>query len=251
MESYPGRSMPQYYKKRDPTGISVIIPTYKEEGHIGTTVQYLLAQDTDHHIHEIIVADAASPDATAQEAKKAGAIVVSAPKKGRAAQMNLGASLATGDVLYFLHADTLPPWGFTHDIFNALKGGNQSGCFRLRFDVNHWFLKANCWFTRFNANALRFGDQSLFAEVATFKALGGFKEQMVVLEDQEIIKRLKRNGKFKVVKKAVTTSARKYLANGIYKTQAIFFLIYFMYRLGCSQQKLVNTYQKLIRQDKL
>jgi len=81
--------------------------------------------------------------------------------------------------------------------------------------------------------------------------VGGFCEKHIVLEDQQIIRQLKKISSFKVIKKPVVTSARKYVENGIYKTQAIFFLIYFMYRLGFSQQKLVSTYRKLIRQDKL
>jgi hypothetical protein len=84
-----------------------------------------------------------------------------------------------------------------------------------------------------------------------FTAVGGFCEKHIVLEDQDIIKRLKRIARFTVLKKAVTTSARKYLENGIYKTQGIFFVIYIMYRMGFSQLKLVHTYRRLIRQDKI
>ena len=249
MELYKLRKV--HYSDADRISISIIIPTYNEEGHIGRTVQYLLANNTHHAILEIIVADGGSSDATIAEAEEAGATVVYCPKKGRAAQMNSGAAVARGAILYFLHADTLPPSHFISDIYGALKKGNKSGCFMLAFDVNHWFLKANCWFTRFDVNAVRFGDQSLFIEAATFRAAGGFDEQMIVLEDQDIIKRLKGKGRFCVVKKAVTTSARKYMDNGIYKTQAIFFLIYFMYRTGYSQQQLVNTYRKLIQQNKV
>ena len=84
-----------------------------------------------------------------------------------------------------------------------------------------------------------------------FVEVGGFCEKHIVLEDQDIIKRLKKIARFTVMNKPVLTSARKYLENGIYKTQSIFFVIYFMYRLGFSQKKLLMTYQKLIRQDKL
>jgi hypothetical protein len=121
----------------------------------------------------------------------------------------------------------------------------------LSFDHDHWFLKANCWFTRFNIDDIRFGDQSLFVTKEKFRKAGSFCEKHIVLEDQHLIKRLKKNDHFKVIKKPVITSARKYLENGIYKTQGIFFIIYFMYRLGFSQQRLVAFYRKLIRQDRL
>lgn len=121
----------------------------------------------------------------------------------------------------------------------------------LSFDYDHWFLKANCWFTRFDVDTIRFGDQSLFVTKEKFLEVGGFCEKHIVLEDQQIIKRLKKISSFKVIKKPVVTSARKYVENGIYKTQGIFFLIYFLYRFGFPQQQLVNTYRKFIRQDKL
>lgn len=229
--------------------ISIIIPTYNEAAHIATTIQWLKQEP--ELITEIIVSDGGSRDGTLETATRAGAIAVSSPAKGRAAQMNYGASLAKGSVLYFLHADTLPPAGFTTDIMHALNNHYGAGCFMLAFDHRHWFLQANCWFTRFDVNAIRFGDQSLFADKKLFDRAGGFCERHIVLEDQEIIKRLKRLSRFTVIKKPVLTSARKYLENGIYKTQAIFFIIYFMYRLGCSQQRLLQTYRRLIRQNKL
>jgi len=121
----------------------------------------------------------------------------------------------------------------------------------LSFDYNHWFLKANCWFTRFDVDTIRFGDQSLFVTKDAFLKADGFCEKHIVLEDQEFIKRVKKTVRFTIIKKPVITSARKYLENGIYKTQGIFFIIYFMYSFGFSQQNLVATYRKLIRQDKL
>jgi len=231
--------------------ITVIIPAYNEESYIKATIKRLWEFDEDNLVEEIIVVDGGSIDKTVEKAKSEGVTVVSSPKKGRAAQMNYGASAATGDVLYFLHADTIPPKCFSNDIITAIDEGYSAGCYRLSFDHDHWFLKANCWFTRFDIDSIRFGDQSLFVTKNKFVEVGGFCEKHIVLEDQDIIKRLKKIARFTVMKKPVLTSARKYLENGIYKTQSIFFIIYFMYRLGFSQKKLLMTYQKLIRQDKL
>ncbi len=231
--------------------ISVIIPTYNEEEHVGKTIRWLLANDIKNLITEIIVADGGSKDNTWCEANNAGALVVCSPIKGRAAQMNYGASVAKGTILYFLHADTLPPKYFIDEIINALNNGYSAGCFMMQFDIANWFLKANCWFTRFDINAFRFGDQSLFVTKKIFHKVGGFDETHIVLEDQEIIRHLKKMCRFIIIKKPVITSARKYIDNGVYKTQGIFFIIYFMYRFGYSQERLVNTYKRLIRQDKL
>jgi rSAM/selenodomain-associated transferase 2 len=231
--------------------ISIIIPAYNEEAHIAYTIQAIRTQGNTSHITEIIVADGHSKDKTVGAAKDAGAVTITSPVRGRAAQMNHGASIAKGSILYFLHADTLPAKDFTIDIINAAHNGFEAGCFMLSFDYAHWFLKANTWFTRFDVNAIRFGDQSLFITKEKFIQSGGFCEKHIVMEDLEIIKRIRKICRFKVIRKPVITSARKYLENGIYKTQGIFFIIYFMYRLGYSQQTLVSTYRRLIRQDKL
>ena len=231
--------------------ISVIIPTYNESEHIAQNILALYQKGVPQAITEVIVVDGGSTDHTVEQAQKAGASVLVSTQKGRAVQLNKAASVATGKVLYFLHADTIPPAGFTTDIMEAVKAGYQSGCFLLSFDFSHWFLKANCWFTRFSPIFFRFGDQSLFVTKEGFTRVGGYDEKHTVLEDQEIIKRLRKKGRFVILKKPVLTSARKYLTNGIYKTQGIFFLIYAMYFLGFSQSKMVSTYKKLVPENKI
>ncbi len=230
--------------------ISIIIPTYNEAEQVAQTIYKTLAAKSSHE-SEIIVVDGGSTDETVSIAKESGAITLVSERKGRGAQMNKGASVATGEILYFLHADSIPPQHFTEYIINSLNAGAVSGCFRLSFDYNHWFLRANCWFTRFNINAVRFGDQSLFITKDIFLQSGGFREDLLVMEDQEIIHRIKKLGKFKVMNAAVTTSARKYHDNGIYKMQVIFFRIWLLYYLGYSQQYLLILYKSLIRKHKL
>lgn len=231
--------------------ISIIIPTFNEAATIRGTLDALWKNDAQGLVEQILVSDGGSADGTPEAARACGATVINSPRKGRAAQMNAGAAEATGAVLYFLHADTLPPEGFANDIARAVQKGVGAGCFRLAFDYEHWFLKANCWFTRFDVDAVRFGDQSLFVTKKRFEDAGGFCEQHLVLEDQHLVKHLKKRGPFVVLNKPVQTSARKYLENGVYKTQGIFFLIYLLYRMGCSQPTLVSIYRRLIRQDKL
>ncbi len=229
--------------------ISVIIPVYNEEPVIESNLHYLHQQNSLKQVIEIIVVDGGSSDDTMALAAAGGAKVIPS-KKGRSCQMNAGAAIAQGTILYFLHADTRPPSNFIDHISQALAYGYTMGCFRLQFDEDHWFLKSNAWFTRFNINAFRFGDQSLFVTKAAFQKAGGFNEQQIILEDQEIISRLQQYGKLKVMPAAVITSSRKYIKNGIYKTQAVYFLIYALYRLGINQQRLLKLYKKMIRQDK-
>jgi len=227
--------------------ISIIIPVYNEEGIVGNTVRYLKAVSGRDHITEIIVVDGGSHDNSVQEAKKEGALVIKSFRKGRAAQMNTGARAANGSILYFLHADSTPPRWFAADITEAVKKGFSVGCYRLRFDLDHWFLKTNTWFTRFDINAFRYGDQSLFVTREVFSKAGGFRENHIIMEDHEIIKRLRRHGTFIVLPSEVITSARKYIKNGVFKMQGVFYLMYLLYHLGYSQQKLLTIFRKLVR----
>ncbi len=229
--------------------ISIIIPAYNEAAVIATNIFNTRMACADDLV-EIIVVDGGSNDDTFAIAEKTGVIVVKS-SKGRAKQMNHGASVAKGEILYFLHADSIPPLQFHLSILDAYQKGARSGCFRLVFDDDHWFLKANSWFTRFDVNAVRFGDQSLFVSKEVFEKSGGFREDLILMEDQEIIHRIKRYGKFVVINDVVTTSARKYLDNGVYRMQGIFFRIWVLYYLGSSQDKLLKLYKKMIRKNKL
>lgn len=231
--------------------ITVIIPTYNEESTIQKTIEQLQENDEKKLVSQIIISDGGSTDNTIDIAKKTNAEVMVSPAKGRSAQMNYGASFSTNRILYFLHADTIPSPGFSSDIMKTVEQGFTSGCSRLSFDYDHWFLKASCWFTRFDINAVRFGDQSLFVTKDVFEKSGGFREDLVMMEDQEIVGRIKKLGKFKVMDGVVITSARKYHDNGIYRMQGIFFLIWLMYYLGFSQQKLLRLHTRLIHSHKL
>ncbi|GAB3830254.1 TIGR04283 family arsenosugar biosynthesis glycosyltransferase [Hymenobacter jeollabukensis] len=227
--------------------VSLIIPTYNEAAVIGPLVRYLrAAAGPAGPALEIIVADGQSTDATAAEAARAGARVVACPQRGRAPQMNHGARHARGELLYFLHADTFPPADFLPAIRQAAQD-HVGGCFRLRFDSRHWFLRLSAWFTRFPLDLIRFGDQSLFVRRAVFEQAGGFRPDMLVFEDQEIVPRLRRHGRFAVLPTAVVTSARKYRDNGVFRLQGIFLLLCLLYRLGVPQPRLRAVYRALIR----
>ncbi|MDZ7772485.1 MAG: glycosyltransferase [Balneolaceae bacterium] len=154
--------------------LSVVIPVLDEEGVIGPTVRAVLERATE--APEIVVADGGSSDGTVREALEAGAGRVIQAPRGRARQMNAGASTAEGEVLYFLHADTLPPEGFDRQIASALASGCSAGCFRLSFRPSHPLLEIYAWFTRFDVDAFRFGDQSLYVTHRLFNRSGGFRE---------------------------------------------------------------------------
>jgi rSAM/selenodomain-associated transferase 2 len=222
--------------------ISVVIPVLNEERQLPVLLAYLQTLPYQHLLKEILVVDGGSTDQSVAIAKQFNVTVVSS-SKGRAVQLNRAAKAATGNILYFLHADTYPPAEVYKLICEAISKVD-SGCFRLKFDTKSFFLKANAWFTRFDINAIRFGDQSLFVEKTVFEAVGGFDEKYIVLEDQDIVKRIKKSYTFKVLAASVSTSDRKYQVNGAVRLQLIFFLICMQYHLGFSQAQLVRFYKK-------
>ncbi len=225
--------------------ISVIIPTYNEADVIGETIGKARSYGGDD-VSEIIVVDGGSSDATLKEARQAGATTIESPQKGRAAQMNAGAGHAGCDLLYFLHADSHPPPRYAAEILQAVEAGRDAGCFRLSFDDRHWLLRFYAWFTRFDIDLFRFGDQSLFMTRTAFFEIGGFREDHIVMEDQEIVRRVKRSFSFDILDAAVTTSARKYREVGIIRLQLVFGLIWSLYYLGIEQEQLVSVYHRFM-----
>lgn len=226
--------------------ISIVIPTYNEEKSIGKLILHLQKRSAGY-ITEIIVADGGSTDRTTDIARETGAITLQCKNKGRGVQMNEGASVSKGEVLYFLHADTKTPDDFDQLIIQAYNKGYKSGCFRLLFDDSHWALRLYSWFTHFETTIVRFGDQSLFVEKYLFTKIGGFNELLTVMEDQDVVRRLKKEGQFKLLEENVLTSSRKYRENGIFWLQIVFGLILMMYYTGAKQKTLVHLYKSLIK----
>lgn len=222
--------------------VSIIIPVFNEEKNIGKLIAYL-KENTAAGEAEFIVVDGGSQDQTVAEAEKAEAAVHQSPKKGRAQQLNYGAKVAKGEWLYFLHADSFPPVSFLNDIHKAIESGAGSGCFRLTFDRDHPALNFYAWFTRFDVDLFRFGDQSLFVEKKVFKDVNGFDEALVVMEDQEIVRRIKKRTQFRILPKSVTASARRYEEIGIFKLQLIFSIIVLLFYAGVKQETIVNFYR--------
>jgi len=225
--------------------LSVIIPAYNEEAHITETISAVKNRGG-HNLHEIIIADGQSSDATVAAARSAGARVVTSPQQGRAPQMNYGAQQASADVLYFLHADSIPPPAFATQVTKAVQAGFPAGCFQLTFDQDHPLLDTYAWFTRFDLDAFRFGDQSLFITSETFDKIGGFRDDHIVMEDNEIVRRIKKDYPFIILDDSVETSARSYRQAGVVKLQLVFVLIYILYFMGVEQEVLASIKSEIV-----
>jgi rSAM/selenodomain-associated transferase 2 len=211
--------------------ISVIIPTYNEAPNIARLVADLRRHAPAGQV-EIIVADAPSPDGTAARAHQAGATVLVSPKPGRAAQMNHGAAHATGDILYTIR--------------QAVADGHEAGCYRFRFDSKHPLLRLNSYGTRFKGIMSRGGDQTLFITKALFERLGGFNERFVIMEDFEIIRRIRRVASFHIVPQDVVVSARKYETNSWLRVQLANLTAFTMFFLNVPPPRIARTYKALL-----
>lgn len=231
--------------QKEVPNISIIIPVLNEEDYIQRVLAKILENTRTDQIMEILVVDGGSTDQTVLFAQKFGARVLSS-EKGRAKQMNWGAKNASGDILYFLHVDSLPPPGFDAQILNAFEEGIRAGCFQLKFDSPSPFLGFFAWCTKINRPICRGGDQSLFVGKELFETLGGFDENYKVYEDNEFIGRLYKKTPFKVINDYVETSARSYMEKGMVRLQYHFAMIHLRYYLGKGPDSLYDYYRKNI-----
>jgi rSAM/selenodomain-associated transferase 2 len=231
--------------------ISIIIPTLNEASNINRLLAHLIEKSAGGHISEIIVVDGHSQDNTpalVKEFSKTSAITVQLihSERGRAKQMNTGAKASLSSILYFLHADSLPPQNFDSLIISEIKKQQLAGCFKMKFDSNHWWLSLVSWATRFNWSICRGGDQSLFISKELFNEIGGFNQEYTIYEDQILTNQLYKRKQFVVIQHWIVTSARLYQKKGVWRVQYHFLMIYLKKWLGGSAEEIFTYYKKHI-----
>ena len=232
--------------------ISVIIPTLNEAGSIEQSISSIsTSQDI-----EIIIVDGGSLDNTVEIAQSLNLKVLTATG-GRAIQMNIGAELATGEILLFLHADTILPPNFATMVRLVLASREPApiaGAFKLRIDAPQWRLRLVEWGVncRSTLAQMPYGDQAIFLTAKTFQQLGGFLE-LPIMEDFELIRQLKRLGRIELISTPVITSPRRWLNKGILQTTIINQIMVIAYLLGVSPIQLSHWYRgrKHLNQQKL
>jgi rSAM/selenodomain-associated transferase 2 len=225
--------------------LSIIIPVLNEENNIKNTLTAILKNQNNEEI-EIIVIDGGSTDNTISQVKNLGIEIYISPQIGRANQMNLGATKARGDILLFLHGDTIIPHNFARIIIDILAQSEViGGAFSLKINGEKKALKfietmAN-W--RSHLFSLPYGDQGIFLKRSIFEEIGGFKN-LAIMEDFDLIQRLKKQGKISIASAKVITSQRRWQKLGILQTTLINQLIIIGYYMGISPEKLKQFYRR-------
>jgi hypothetical protein len=224
-----------------PGRISVIIPAINEADNIANTIESIGPEDK----KEVIVVDGGSNDDTVGIAKSLGArVITSAPPRAR--QMNRGAAQATGDVLLFLHADTRLPEKFDELILKSLKRPDiVAGAFKLRFDSDIPALRLIEHLANWRSSYLKtpYGDQAIFISSKLFHQVGGFPD-IPIMEDFELVRRLKKKGEIVTLSVPVFTSSRRWQNIGILKTTLINQLVIAAYFMGIAPDVIARWYRR-------
>ncbi len=168
----------------------------------------------------------------------------------RAVQLNAGARMATGDLLYFLHADCLPPLTLVKDINNAIDAGHLVGCYRLKLKPGNWLLNINSFLSRFRTMFSGGGDQSLYLPKMVFEETGGYNEDYCVMEDFELVHRLIPLYGYHILPKNILVSSRKYSYNGYFKVNLANYLTFRLYRNKVQPKIIQEHYYAMLKRVK-
>jgi rSAM/selenodomain-associated transferase 2 len=219
--------------------VTVIIPTLNEEERIGDTVESAFAAGA----AEVLVVDGGSADRTARYATARGARILFG-RSIRAQQLNDGARAAANPSLIFLHADTHLPPGAAEAVHQVLTHGTIFGGFRLRFAEPVWRLRIAAMMINLRSaiTGAPWGDQGQFIARETLLAGGGFHE-ISIMEDYELAQRMKRSGRTRILPMTITTSGRRFLRHGLFRTAAINWSIIWRYHRGVDPEELARMYR--------
>lgn len=223
-----------------PVKLSVVIPALDEACRIAGAVASATGEGV-----EVIVVDGGSRDATPVHAAEAGATVIETGP-GRARQLGIGAEKARGDVVLFLHADSRLPAGWDAAVRCALADpAAVGGAFGLRFDVLRPALRVIEWGValRVKLLGLPYGDQAIFARRAVLEEIGGVPDTPV-MEDLDLVRALRRRGRLVQLPLAVTTSARRYLEGGVWRTAGRNLLAAAAWLLGLDRRRVAAWYRR-------
>lgn len=221
--------------------LSIVVPVLDEAAGVVAALQALAPLRECGH--EVIVVDGGSRDGTPALAAPWADRVLSC-ERGRARQMNAGAALAGGEVLLFLHADTMLPPGAAVAVSSAVAAGAAWGRFDVRIEgASAWFpVIAALMNWRSRLTGIATGDQAIFVQTALFRRLGGYAEQPL-MEDVELSRRLRKVSQPTCLKERVLTSGRRWETRGVWRTILLMWRLRWAYWRGASPEVLARAYR--------
>lgn len=223
--------------------ISVVIPVLHEGDRIGEILQSVKGAAAGVP-YEVIVVDGDPAGETIGRIANSGMITVIAGR-GRARQMNAGAARASGEILLFLHADTLLPEKSFARITGSLADSRfVGGAFDLGIQNNRRIFRmiGRCASLKHRLTRVPYGDQAIFMLRSTFEEMKGYPE-IPLMEDIELMKRIKRKGwRIIILPQAVKTSSRKWEKDGVAYTIVRNWMLQTLYLLGIPARRLVKYY---------
>ncbi|WPL19246.1 PGL/p-HBAD biosynthesis glycosyltransferase [Thiorhodovibrio winogradskyi] len=229
--------------------LSIITPTLNEASAISALLGDLAPLRAAGH--ELILVDGGSSDATRALAEPLVDRLLDAPR-GRAAQMNAGAQVATGELLWFLHADSRVPAAAAEALLAAARAGGRPGMrpvvrwgrFDVRLSGRHPLLRVieRAMNLRSCLSGIATGDQGLFVTRADFTAVGGFPN-IPLMEDIALSRRLRRLARPLCLRPALITSSRRWESRGILRTMVLMWRLRLAYALGADPARLARLYR--------
>ncbi|MCK8514874.1 TIGR04283 family arsenosugar biosynthesis glycosyltransferase [Methylonatrum kenyense] len=223
-------------------GLSVIIPCLNEAEALPLVLAPL--QGMREAGHEVILVDGGSTDGSTGLAFSLVDRVLTA-ERGRAAQMNAGAALASGEAFWFLHADTLVPVNAADSVVRAMAGGATWGRFDVRLDAPGAAFRIIEWCMnqRSRLTGIATGDQALFVRRDAFEAVGGFP-LIPLMEDVALSGALRRQGRPYCSAVRVRTSARRWERFGVLPTVLQMWQLRYRFWRGDNPQELARLYRQ-------
>lgn len=220
--------------------ISIIIPALNEADSIAATLDALKPFENENV--EVILVDGGSRDETVSIARNYNVKILQSPR-GRGRQLQIGGEAASGEILWFLHADTIAPPNAVFEIRRALKNPlSAGGNFTIRFDGERFAAKFLTWlYPKLNLLGLIYGDSAIFVRRDIYEKTGGFKD-FPIFEDLDFIERLRRTGEIVTLQTIVTTSSRRFERKSFVLTFSRWMILQVLYWLGVSPERLLKIY---------
>lgn len=229
-----------------PPTISVIVPVRNEDP---DTLSKLTGLVNLEGIAEVVVVNCSDQHSTTVKLKelqsKFNSIkVINSAIAGRAHQMNQGGAIASGSILWFIHADTSVPESSTESILESISTDKPWGRFDIRFDNSSARMKlvALAINLRSGLTGVCSGDQAIFLLQSQFHKMGGFPN-IPLLEDIALTKKLRREAQAIRIRTPVTTSARRWETHGYLRTIFLMWLIRLLFWVGVSPRTLARLYR--------